>query len=92
MVTWPVQLDTERHYLPTVVVPVYLLTFACFQTARLARAGTRDGSSLHRVDLILRLLGLLTLQHRGFCGLTRSATMSALVDTDTHILLDQDLF
>ena len=27
MVTWPVQLDTERHYLPTVVVPIYLFAF-----------------------------------------------------------------
>ena len=28
------------------------------------------------MDSILQLLGLLTLQHRGFCGLTRSATTS----------------
>ena len=27
MVTWPAQLDTERHSLPIVVVPVYLLTY-----------------------------------------------------------------
>ena len=29
-------LDTERCYLPTEVVPIYLLAFACFQTASLA--------------------------------------------------------
>ena len=57
-------LDTERCYLPTKVVPIYLLAFACFRTARLAGAGTSDGRSLLRVDSILRLLGLLTLQHR----------------------------
>ena len=34
-------LDTERCYLPTEVVPIYLLAFACFQTARLAVAGTK---------------------------------------------------
>ena len=51
-------------YLPTEVVPIYLLTFTCFRTARSAGAGTSDGSSLRRMDLILRLLGLLTLQHR----------------------------
>ena len=55
-------LDTERCYLPTEVVPINLLTFACFRTARLAGAGTSDGSSLRRMDSILRLLGLLTLQ------------------------------
>ena len=27
MVTWPACLDTERCYLPTVVVPIYLLEF-----------------------------------------------------------------
>ena len=27
MVTWPVQLDTERRYLPTEVVSIYLLAF-----------------------------------------------------------------
>ena len=27
MVTWPRDLDTERHDLPTVVVPIYLLAF-----------------------------------------------------------------
>ena len=27
---------TERHYLLTMVVPIYLLSFACFRTARLA--------------------------------------------------------
>ena len=27
VVTWPVQLDTECRYLPTEVVPIYLLTF-----------------------------------------------------------------
>ena len=57
-------LDTERCYLPTEVVPIYLLAFACFRTARLAGAGTSDRRSLRRVDLILQLLGLLTLQHR----------------------------
>ena len=46
-------LDTERCYLPTEVVPIYLLAFACFRTARLAGAGTRDGSSLRHVDSIL---------------------------------------
>ena len=46
------------------MVPIYLLAFACFWTARLAGAGTGNGSSLRRVDSILRLLGLLTLQHR----------------------------
>ena len=57
-------LDTECCYLPTEVVPIHLLAFACFRTARLAGAGISDGSSLHHVDSILRLLGLLTLQHR----------------------------
>ena len=57
-------LDTERCYLPTEVVPIYLLAFACFRTARLAGAGTSDGHSLRRMDSILRLFGLLTLQHR----------------------------
>ena len=33
-------LDTERCYLPTEVVLIYLLAFACFRTARLAGAGT----------------------------------------------------
>ena len=27
MVTWPARLDTERRYLPTKVIPIYLLTF-----------------------------------------------------------------
>ena len=27
MVTWPARLDTERRYLLTVVVPIYLLAF-----------------------------------------------------------------
>ena len=27
VVTWPVQLDMEHCYLPTVVVPIYLLAF-----------------------------------------------------------------
>ena len=49
-------LDTERCYLPTKVVPIYLFAFACFRTARLAGAGTSDGHSLRRMDLILRLL------------------------------------
>ena len=49
-------LDTERYYLPTEVVPIYLLAFACFRTARLAGAGTSDGSSLRCMDSILRLL------------------------------------
>ena len=53
-------LDTERYYLPTEVVPIDLLAFACFRTIRLAGAGTSDRT----VDSILRLLGLLTLQHR----------------------------
>ena len=57
-------LDTERCYLPTEVVHIYLLTFACFRTTRLVGAGTSNGSSLRCVDSILRLLGLLTLQHR----------------------------
>ena len=57
-------LDTEHCYLPTEVVPIYLLPLACFRTARLAGAGTSDGRSLRRMDSILRLLGLLTLQHR----------------------------
>ena len=57
-------LDKERCYLPTEVVPIDLLAFACFRTARLAGAGTSDRRSLCRVDSILRLLGLLTLQHR----------------------------
>ena len=34
-------LDTERCYLPTEVVPIYLLAFACFRTARLDGAGTK---------------------------------------------------
>ena len=46
-------LDTERCYLPTKVVPIYLLAFACFRTARLAGAGTSDGNSLRHVDSIL---------------------------------------
>ena len=67
-------LDTEHCYLPTEVVPIYLLAFACFRTARLTGAGTSNGSSLRRMDSILRLL---TLQHRGFCGLTQSDTTSS---------------
>ena len=41
---WPhgqFDLDTERCYLPTKVVPIDLLAFACFRTARLAGAGTK---------------------------------------------------
>ena len=49
-------LDTEHCYLPTEVVLINLLAFACFRTARLAGTGTSDGRSLHHVDLILRLL------------------------------------
>ena len=56
MVTWLAWLDTERCYLPTKVVLIYLLAFARFQTTRLAGAGTSDRSSPHPVDSILRLL------------------------------------
>ena len=48
-------LDTERCYLPTEVVPIYLLAFACFRTTRLVGAGTSDGRSLRRMDLNLQL-------------------------------------
>ena len=53
MVTWPARLDTECCYLSTEVLPIYLLAFACFRTARLAGAGTSNGSPLRRVDFIL---------------------------------------
>ena len=75
---WPhgqCDLDTECCYLPTEVVPIYLLTFARFRTARLAGAGTSDGRSLHHVDSILRLLVFWPCS-TGCCGLAYSATMS----------------
>ena len=48
-------LDTERRYLPTEVVPINLLAFACFRTATLVGAGTSDGRLLRHVDSILQL-------------------------------------
>ena len=45
-------LDTEHCYLPIEVVPIYLLVFACFLTARLAGAGTSDEHSLRCLDSV----------------------------------------
>ena len=57
-------LYTEHCYLPTEVVPIYLLAFACFRTARLAVTETkwRELTPLRGFDLTTA--GLLTLQHR----------------------------
>ena len=56
------------------MVPIYLLAFACFRTARLAGAGTkrRELTPLRGFDLMTA--GLLTMQHTGFFSLAHSAT------------------
>lgn len=41
---------------PIKVVPIYLLAFSCFQTARLEGVGASDGSSLRPVALGLGLV------------------------------------
>ena len=84
--------SATRHgmLLPSHQGGTYLSTcffFTCFRTARLTGAGTSDGSSLHRVDSILQLLGLLTLHHRGFCGLTHSTTTSLFGRRDLCLIL-----
>ena len=58
------RLDTECCYLPTEVVPIYLLAFACFQTARLVGAGTKRRALTPLRGFDLTTAGLLTLQHR----------------------------
>ena len=139
MVTWPAQLDTKCRYLPTEVVPIYLLTFLhAFEWLGWQELGQATGAhpvawirsyngwssdlaaqrllrfnaQRHHVPtdqgvqdfFIERLLlvkacrgswekqqeltllhgvnlttaGLLTLQHRGFCGLTGSTMSLAL--------------
>ncbi|XP_062815351.1 tumor protein p53-inducible protein 13 isoform X1 [Anolis carolinensis] len=47
----------ECRYLPTGAVPIDLLTFACFRTARLAGAGANSGSSPWSRDLNLGPFG-----------------------------------
>ena len=76
MVTWPVRLDTERRDLPTEVVPIYLLTFLhAFKQLGWQELGKRRELTPSR-GFDLTTAGLLTLQHRGFCGLTCTATTS----------------
>ena len=57
-------LDTERCYLPTEVVPIDLLAFACFRTARLARSWDKRRVLTPSRGFDLMTAGLLTLQHR----------------------------
>ena len=45
VVTWPGQLDTERHDLPTEVVPIYLLAFLhAFKLLGLQELGQATGA------------------------------------------------
>ena len=54
---WPAGLDTERRYLPTKVVPICLLAFLhALELLGWQELGQSDGSSLRRVDSILRFL------------------------------------
>ena len=47
VVTWPARLDTKRCYLPTEVVPIYLLAFLhAFELLGWQELGQSDGSSV----------------------------------------------
>ena len=74
VVTRPARLDTQRHYLSTKVVPIYLLTFLrAFKLLGWQELGQATGA---QSVTWIRSYDLLTLQHRGFCSLTRSTTTS----------------
>ena len=57
-------LDTECCYLPTEVVPIYLIAFACFRTARLVRSWDKRWELTTSRGFDLTTAGLLTLQQR----------------------------
>ena len=59
---------------PTVVVPIYLLAFCMLSNHQVGGSWDKRRGLTPSHGFDLTTAGLLTLQHRGFCGLTHSAT------------------